>query len=366
MSDLQNDQNSKSDAPTGVLGWLGERYQIQGLIDYLAKKEVPSYRHSFWYYMGGLSLLFFMVQIVTGILLLFYYTPGKEAYSSVKFIVEKVEFGWLIRSIHSYAANLMVFFVFVHMFSVIFMKAYRRPRELTYITGFILLALSMGMGFSGYLLPWDELAFFATKIGMNITESVPLIGPIMAGMLKGGPEVGFDTISRFFALHVWGIPLLMIGVLGAHMFFLQVQGISEPDGFKALPVEKQKRVKFFPTFMYDDFLIWLIALNGLIVLAVFFPWGLGPEANVMAPTPEGIHPEWYFMAMFQILKILPNIGPLESEHIGNIIFGLTGAILALIPFWGNNRERLVSYFTIAVLAGLIIFSILAYHAVGSI
>ncbi|NUQ81726.1 MAG: cytochrome b N-terminal domain-containing protein [Bacteroidetes bacterium] len=361
----QSNSSSNTQTPGGILGWLADRYQIQGLIDYLAKKEVPSYRHSFWYYMGGLSLMFFTVQIITGILLLFYYTPGKEAYESVKFINEQVAFGWLIRSIHSYAANLMIFFVFVHMFSVLFMKAYRRPRELTYITGFALLGLSMGMGFSGYLLPWDELAYFATKIGINIATAVPGIGPLIGDILKGGPEVGHDTVSRFFALHVWVIPIIMIGTLGAHLFFIQVQGISEPDGFKALPPEKKKYVKFFPTFMYDDFLVWLIALNGLILIAVFFPWGLGPEADPLAATPQGIHPEWYFMAMFQILKLIPNTPILQSDEIGNILFGLTGLLLITVPFWGHKRDRLVMYFSAAVLAGLIIFTVLAYQAVAS-
>ncbi len=155
--------------------WLDERFHLTPLIEFSRHKMVPVHRHTIWYYMGGVSLFLFIVQLFTGILLLFYYQPGEEsAYASVRFIMNKVPFGWLFRSIHSWGANLFIFFIFLHMFSTYFTRAFAKPRELTWVTGFVLLALAMGFGFSGYLLPWNELAFFATKVGTDIAGVVPV------------------------------------------------------------------------------------------------------------------------------------------------------------------------------------------------
>src|SRR6476620_2805513 len=146
--------------------WLDERLSISSLQAMADKKEVPLHRHSIWYYFGGMTLFLFAVQVATGILLLLYYRPSSEnAFESVQFIVTEVKFGWLIRSVHSWSANLMIATLFIHMFSVYFMTSYRRPREITWVSGVMLLLLAVGFGFSGYSLPWNKLAFFATKVG---------------------------------------------------------------------------------------------------------------------------------------------------------------------------------------------------------
>src|SRR6185295_13290897 len=142
-----------------------------------------------WYYFGGITLFLFVIQVVTGILLLLYYRPTtSEAFESVQFIMTRVKFGWLIRSVHSWSANLMILSAFVHMFSVVFLHAYRRPREMTWFSGIGLLALAMAFGFSGYLLPWNTISYFATKVGTDMAASVPLIGPHMARFLRGGED----------------------------------------------------------------------------------------------------------------------------------------------------------------------------------
>ena len=152
-----------------MLAWLKERYDLTAIEQLIKKKEVPIGRHTVWYYFGGITLFFFMIQVATGILLLLYYRPTAEAaFESVQFIMTEVRFGWLIRSIHSWSANLMIAAAFIHLFSVFFLKAYRKPRELTWVSGAVLLMLALGFGFSGYLLPWNELAFFATKVGTEI------------------------------------------------------------------------------------------------------------------------------------------------------------------------------------------------------
>ena len=315
--------------------WLDERFDLTSLLGVMKKKRVPVHRHTVWYYLGGVTLFLFAVQVFTGILLLFYYQPGVETgYESVRFIMTKVSFGWLIRSVHHWAANLMVFFAFVHMFSVFFTKAYRKPRELTWVSGFILLLLAMALGFSGYLLPWDELSFFATKVGTDIAGAMPLIGDALRDLLRGGPDVSSATLSRFYAFHVALFPAIFTAILVLHLVFVQRQGMHAPTSFERLPSAKKKEIAFFPNFVLRDALLWLIVLNVLLYLAVFWPAEIGLKADPYSPAPEGIRPEWYFMFMFQTLKFVPaHVIFMEGEMFAVILFALLTVAWLLVPFW---------------------------------
>ncbi|NOZ56433.1 MAG: cytochrome B, partial [Calditrichaeota bacterium] len=239
--------------------WLNERYKkAQPILDLLVNKTVPLHKHSLWYYFGGLTLFFFVIQVVTGILLLLYYQPSAgTAYESVRYIMTEVPFGWLIRSIHSWSANLFIGSLFIHMFSVFFLKAYRRPRELTWVTGGLMLFIALGFGFTGYLLPWNELAFFATKVGTDIAAVVPVVGSFVLRFLRGGEEVTGGTLTRLFGFHVAVLPALAFLVLGLHLALIQIQGMSVP-----LSVEKQggvrKQIPFFPNFLLRDLVGWLL------------------------------------------------------------------------------------------------------------
>jgi cytochrome b6 len=323
-----------------IFNWLDSRFNLSPLIEFMRHKQVPVHRYSVWYYMGGVTLFLFIVQVFSGILLLFYYKPGVDSsFESVRFIMTKVQFGWLIRSIHSWSANFMVFFIFIHMFSTFFTRAYRKPRELTWISGFILLSLALGFGFSGYLLPWNELAFFATKVGTDIVGAVPLIGDAVKIVLRGGEEVTGGTLLRFYAFHVAMIPALFTIFLGIHLLFIQRQGMHEPEYIEHLPKEKKKMIPFFPDFFLRDALLWLIVLNILLFLAVFFPWEMGNKADAFASAPEGIRPEWYFMFMFQTLKLLPGqILFIEGEIVGILFFLIVALIWLLVPFWEIRRK----------------------------
>lgn len=318
-----------------IYNWFDERYDISSLLEFAAKKKVPVHRHMLWYYMGGVTLFLFIIQVATGILLLFYYRPGAEAaYESMRFLLTKVHFGWLFRSIHSWSANLMVFFAFVHMFSTFFTRAYRKPRELTWVSGFLLLALSMGFGFSGYLLPWNELAFFATKVGTDIAGSIPIIGKAIMTVLRGGEDVSGATLTRFYAFHVAMLPAVFTILLALHLIFVQKQGMSEPEEFEKLRENEKESMNFFPNFILRDALLWLIVLNVLLFLAVFYPWDLGFKADPFSPAPAGIRPEWYFMFMFQTLKFIPaHILFVEGEVVGILLFMVAGLAWALVPFW---------------------------------
>jgi quinol-cytochrome oxidoreductase complex cytochrome b subunit len=214
-----------------VRGWLDERLPVAAVGEFFAHKTVPSHRYSVFYYLGGMTLFFFAVQVATGILLMLYYRPSaQEAFESVEFIMTTVTFGWLIRSIHAWSANLMVLFAVLHLVTVYLTKAYRPPRELTWITGCVMFFLLLAFGFSGYLLPWNELSFFATKVGTNIAGSVPWVGEWLERFLRGGDRVSGATLSRFYGWHVAILPALVTAVLVLHLLLVQVQGMSTPPG----------------------------------------------------------------------------------------------------------------------------------------
>ncbi len=351
---------------SGILKWIYERYNIRGIVEFMQHKTVPLHKHTIWYYLGGMTLFFFIVQITTGMLLLFYYKPSVEtAFESVQFLMTKVRFGWLIRSIHSWSANLMIATAFIHLFSVFFLKAYRKPRELTWVSGVLMLFLAMGFGFSGYLLPWNELAFFATKVGTEIVADVPLIGHTIMKLLRGGEDVGAATLNRFFAIHVAILPAIFFLLLGFHLMAVQLQGMSLPLSIQ----RSQKRVKlmpFFPNFLLRDLLGWTIALGCLAAIAALFPWELGNKADPFAPTPMGIRPEWYFLFMFQTLKIIPaKVLFIEGEMLGILGFGLVGLLLLLVPFLDrrSNRgevNRLIPIIGIIAIAYMLLMTGLAY------
>ncbi len=350
-----------------MYGWANERYQLDGLIKFLKSKEVPMTRASIWYYAGGVALFLFVIQVITGILLLMYYVPTTDqAYDSVQYIMAKVHFGWLVRSMHAWSANLLILLAFTHMFSVFFMRAYRRPRELTWVTGCVLLGLCMAFGFSGYLLPWNELAFFATKVGTDIAGELPLVGPLFLEIMRGGEDVTGATLSRFFGLHVAILPGIMTVVLGLHLLMIQRQGMSKPKGWSSLPHSQRRAMPFFPQFALRDMLLWFVVLNALAAVAVFAPMHLGHEADPFAPAPAGIRPEWYFLAGYQALKWLPpTVGPINGELIGVIGMGIVGLLVLFVPFIdrtpeGGPRRRVLDIAGFIFLTGLILLTVLGH------
>lgn len=345
--------------------WLDERIQFEDLIRFAAKKYVPVHSHSLWYYFGGVTLFLFIIQVVTGILLLLYYKGNEDlAFESIRYIMTEVEFGWLIRSIHSWSANLMILAAFIHMFSVFFTKAYRKPREITWLTGMVMLFLALGFGFSGYLLPWNELAFFATKVGTDIVGVIPLIGKPLQIFLRGGEDVTGATLSRFFGFHVAILPGIFTIFLFIHLLLVQRQGMSLP--MEIVPEKAMKTMPFFPNFLLRDLLLWLIVLNILAILAVLYPWELGVKADPFAPAPAGIKPEWYFMFMFQTLKYIPaHIWIFDGEVVGVLLFIIAGVLWTLIPFWDKKTARgeknlLINYLGLFCILYIILLTILGY------
>jgi quinol-cytochrome oxidoreductase complex cytochrome b subunit len=331
----------------GLLGWIDRRYQVTPLFDFLRHKEVPLGAHWMgWYYLGGVTMFFFIVQVITGVLLLMYFQPGEAtAYESIRFLTTKVPFGWLIRSIHSWSAHLMIISLVLHMFSTMMLKSYRPPRELTWVSGYFLFLLTLGFGFSGYLLPWNKLAYFATTVGTNIVRSVPLLGSWLLEVLRGGQDVTINTLYRFFAAHVVILPLAFVGIIALHLLLIQRQGMASPIGATHAP----RGMKFFPSFALRDLLLWLACLMLLITLAVFLPygpgipgmdWELGEKADPLAPAYPGIKPEWYFLWEYQLLKEFPpHLFGLEGPQICLFVIAILLGIWAIIPWLDRHAYR---------------------------
>jgi quinol-cytochrome oxidoreductase complex cytochrome b subunit len=209
--------------------WLEERFNIRGPLETFLKKPVPKHAIRWYFCLGGITFSLFLIQGVTGILLSLYYKPTPEqAYDSILFIMNNVRFGWLIRSIHSWSASLMIATCVAHMLRVYITGAYKKPRELNWVAGVVLLLLTMAFGFTGYLLPWDQKALWGSTVGSEILGVVPLVGEQLLGLLRGGAEISALTLTRFYGIHMLVLPVLAFIFLAVHFVIIRRQGISGP------------------------------------------------------------------------------------------------------------------------------------------
>lgn len=208
-----------------IFAWFDERLGLNDL--YKATLDRPEPKGNWWNTLGSASLFLFVLQGLTGIFLTVYYTPSPDhAYDSIQYIMTGVEFGWLIRGIHHWGASLMVMVVFIHMLRVFVTASYKYPRELTWLIGVGLLLVTLGMGFTGYLLPWNQKAFWATTVGTAIAGSVPWVGEFILKALRGGSDLNALTLSRFFSAHIWILPVMLAGLIGVHLFLIIKHGES--------------------------------------------------------------------------------------------------------------------------------------------
>jgi cytochrome b6 len=259
----------------------------------------------------------------------------------------------------------MIFAMFIHLFSALLAKAYRAPRELTWLSGGVLLCLTLAFGFTGYLLPWNELAYFATRVGTEIPGVIPIVGPFVRRLLRGGDDVTGATLTRFYGVHVAVLPAVVTVILGLHLFLVQKHGMSSPPDAGPYAVKK-RTMPFFPNFLLRDLVGWLCALGVLAALAAYYPAELGKKADPFQPAPIGIKPEWYFMAMFQTLKLLPSyILGIEGELLGVLAFGVVGLLLILIPVLDRRTasgqpSRLPAAFGITLVLYMVLLTYLGY------
>ncbi len=285
--------------------WFKERFPIdyQKFVDInekiFLKEPIPNHMKKWWYCSGAMPLILFGIQVVTGILLTFYFVPSPDmAYESVRHITQDVRMGIWVRGIHRWGSNLMVIALLLHMTRVYFTNAYRKPREINWVVGALLFLLTLTFSFTGYSLINNQLAYWATTVGTNMFKEVPLIGGVMLDFLRGGEEVTANTLTRFFMIHVGLLPFLTILLIAVHIIILRIHGVSEPEGFP------KGHYSFYPHHFFKIIILTLFVLSLLSTLTVIFPPGLGVEANPQQ-TPLHIRPEWYFFPTYRFLKLVP-------------------------------------------------------------
>lgn len=313
-------------------------------------KRLPP--HTSWFHaLGSLSLFFFLSQTITGILLLIYYRPTpEEAHKSIQYITAEVNFGWLYRQVHAWGATLMILFITLHMMRTYFHGAYKKPRELTWVTGVLMFILTIVFGFTGYLLPWNQIAYWATTVGTESAAKVPLVGEWLQYALRGGDAVGGETLSRFFVVHVIILPWLLTGLIVIHLVLMRLNNLSTFDAVGAeKPIPPEKGIPFFPVHVAKEAVILIITLAVLVTLAVLAPWEIGEPANPLL-TPEHIKPEWYFLPSYQLLKYFE--GP-YGALLGIFACSVPFLMLLLWPFLDRGKERHPRKRPVAVTLGIL-------------
>ncbi len=301
-----------------VSQWFTDRIPVSGDdLKEMTNEPVPNHLKRWWFCLGGTPAYLFVVQIFTGILLAIYYQPSPStAYESVRYITEQASFGWYIRSVHKWAATLMVAAVILHQMRVYFTGAYRKPRELNWMIGMFLLGCTLVTGFTGYSLVYEQLSYWGATVGANITDSVPVVGPFLKSVMLGGDTYNQQTLSRFFILHGAVLPTTMVLLIMTHLTLIRLQGVTEFEFEDERGTEK-KTFSFFPDHLYTEIIMGLVLMILLSTLACIFPAMMGARANPLI-TPEVIKPEWYFYVTFRWLKLFS--GTFAILSMGFIVF----------------------------------------------
>jgi quinol-cytochrome oxidoreductase complex cytochrome b subunit len=287
----------------GLLRWWVSRVPITGeQLRELTNEPVPHHLKHWWFCLGGTPAYLFLVQVVTGILLAFYYQPtAAAAYDSVDFITREVTYGWYFRSLHKWGATFMIAAVILHQTRVFFTAAYRQPREINWMVGMGLLLCSLGLGFTGYSLVFEQLSYWGATVGANLCEVVPGVGPVLKRMLLGGEVYSSQTLPRFYVLHAAVLPALLLALLGVHILLIRLHGITELK-FEGQAADAPQYFDFFPDHLYTELIIGLVLMVVLTTLATIQPAELGPKADPLN-TPLVIKPEWFFFVTFRWLKM---------------------------------------------------------------
>ena len=321
-------------SPSRLRLWLDERLPVSGAAAVVRRNlRQPLPRHVNWLFtLGAALVLLLLVQAVSGILLMVNYKPSAQgAFASVERIVSDLRLGWLFRSVHVWGSHLILLLALAHMFRVFLYGGYKRPREPTWIVGAALLAVILAFCFTGYVLPWDQVAYWGTVIATEAPASIPGLGPVMRGLLIGGGEVGDPTLGRFYVVHVLLLPLALLALVGVHLLLVRWQGFSSLRRTDEREPEEEGGVPYFPHHFLKEGAATYVALGVLLSLALLWPAGLGEPADPLS-TPAGIKPEWYFLPAYQLMKYVP--GPA-----GVILPALAFLALLALPLVDTSPER---------------------------
>lgn len=332
--------------------WLDSRLNLKAVEHTLLNEPIPG-GASWIYVFGSATLFIFILQAVTGMFLAVYYAPTPDhAYDSVQFIETQVTFGWFVRGLHHWGASGMVIAVGLHMLQVFLYGAFKPPREVMWMVGVVLLLLVLGFAFTGYLLPWDQTAYWATQVGINMVGTVPVVGDFLVRVMRGGETLGALTLSRFFAVHVLFLPAIIVMGIMLHLFILRRVG---PAG----PWDEQQRMakseSFYPRQVYMDAVVMLGVFAALASLAVLMPFPLADKANPSDTSFVPV-PEWYFLFFYELLKHVH--GPMEPL-VTWVLPGLVVLLMLLWPIldWKKNVRHPASRPVGMVLAGVFLIAV---------
>ncbi|MFQ5506749.1 MAG: cytochrome b N-terminal domain-containing protein [Planctomycetota bacterium] len=331
-----------------VFRFFDSRLGLSQLAESLLTGKYPPRTTSWLHTLGFAAFAVFVAQLITGVALAFHYVPSADhAYDSLRVLERDVPGGALLRGLHHWGSSAMVVLLFLHGLRVFLHGCYKKPRELTWILGLGLLAIVLGLSFTGYLLPWDQKAYFATKVGVNIASRAPLVGETLRSVLSGGPEIGPVTLNRFFALHVLVLPGMLLVLLALHLMQIQRHGITPVGarvGEAGIPGPA-----YHPGHTVKEGLVAALALSLILMLALRLGAPLEAEAEAVDPTYQP-RPDWYFAGAFELLKFFE--GPMEA--VGTFWLPLAlGLLLTLLPFLDRNPERSTLRRPIARVAALV-------------
>jgi ubiquinol-cytochrome c reductase cytochrome b subunit len=319
---------------SGFRAWLERRTGLDSLLHHALDEPIPG-GAKIAYVFGSALLFLFLSQVITGVFLAMYYVPSADhAHTTVAYITKEVTGGSFVRSIHAYGSSAIIIVLLLHMIQTFFYGSYKGRRELVWLAGCVLLALMLGMAFTGYLLPWDQKAYFATTVGTNILSEVPCVGNAIKRLLRGGSEMGTLTLSRFFVLHVFLIPAFIFAFVGTHVYAFRKAGAAGP--ITEDPVHPRLRAElFYPKQLVMDMGFATLIVVALGLLSYFWPTELGPKADP-ADTQFLPRPEWYYIPVFQYLKYWHG----QASVIGILIIpAILGVLLAGLPFFDRSLER---------------------------
>ncbi len=361
-----------------LVGWVDDRFPLMALWnDHLAKYYAPK-NFNFWYFFGSLALLVLVIQIVTGIFLAMHYKPSAaEAFNSVEYIMRDVEWGWLMRYLHSTGASAFFVVVYLHMFRGLLYGSYKQPRELIWILGMLIYLCLMAEAFFGYLLPWGQMSFWGAQVIISLFGAIPVVGEELAIWIRGDFVVSDATLNRFFSFHIILVPLILLGLVGAHILALHEVGSNNPDGVE---IKKKKDengipldgIPFHPYYTVKD----IAGVAGFLILfslILFYAPEMGgfflehPNFEPADPlkTPEHIAPVWYFTPYYAILRAVTiDIGPLDSKVLGVMAMGAATVIFFALPWLDRSPVKSIRYrgplFKTALTIFVIVFFILGY------
>ncbi len=334
----------------GAISWVDDRFPLMKMWnEHLAKYYAPK-NFNFWYFFGSLALFVLVIQIVTGIWLTMNYKPSAEdAFASVEYIMRDVPWGWWVRYMHSTGASAFFVVVYLHMFRALLYGSFKKPRELIWLTGMIIYFTLMGEAFFGYLLPWGQMSYWGAQVIISLFGALPIIGDDLALLIRGDFVVSDVTLNRFFSLHVIALPLVLCGLVGAHILALHEVGSNNPDGVE---IKKQKDangvpldgIPFHPYYTVKD-IVGVVVFLIIFCAVVFFAPEMGgyflEHANFIPAdplkTPEHIAPVWYFTPFYAILRAVP-------DQLGGVIaMGLSTVLFMFLPWLDRSPVRSIRY-----------------------